>query len=90
MTVLDRVAMKAATTYARLTMASPIYREGDAQFQMTVAAVSDLLYFCAVGIVVMGAMATGSSITFDIAAIAAMIGILATVALSRILTRGRR
>jgi multicomponent Na+:H+ antiporter subunit F len=56
----------------------------------SVAAVSDLLYFCAVGIVVMGAMATGSSITFDIAAIAAMIGILATVALSRILTRGRR
>ena len=29
----------------------------------SVAAVSDLLYFCAVGIVVMGAMATGSSIT---------------------------
>lgn len=42
MTVLDRVAMKAATTYARLTMASPIHREGDAQFEMTVAAVSDL------------------------------------------------
>ncbi len=42
MTVLDRVATKAATTYARLTMASPIYREGDAQFEMTVAAVSDL------------------------------------------------
>lgn len=56
----------------------------------SVAAVSDLLYFCAVGIVVMGALAVGSSITFDVAAIAAMIGILATIALSRILTRGRR
>jgi hypothetical protein len=32
MTVLDRVAMKAATAYARLTMASPILRDGDAQF----------------------------------------------------------
>ncbi|WP_353952123.1 siderophore-interacting protein [Knoellia sp. S7-12] len=42
MTVLDRVAMKAATAYARLTMASPIYRDGDSQFEMTVAAVSDL------------------------------------------------
>jgi NADPH-dependent ferric siderophore reductase len=42
MTVLDRVAMRAATTDARLTMASPIHREGDAQFRMTVAAVSDL------------------------------------------------
>ncbi|SOC56259.1 monovalent cation/H+ antiporter complex subunit F [Ornithinimicrobium cerasi] len=56
----------------------------------SVAAVSDLLYFCAVGIVVMGALAAGSSITFDVAAIASMIGILATIALSRILTRGRR
>lgn len=42
MTVLDRVAMKAATAYARLTMASPIHRDGDAQFEMTVAAVSDI------------------------------------------------
>ena len=54
------------------------------------AAVSDLLYFCAVGIVVMGALAVGSSIVFDVASIAALIGILATIALSRILTRGRR
>ncbi|WP_404386653.1 siderophore-interacting protein [Knoellia locipacati] len=42
MTVLDKVALKAATAYARLTMASPIYRDSDAQFEMTVAAVSDL------------------------------------------------
>lgn len=42
MTVLDKVALKAATAYARLTMASPIYRDADSQFEMTVAAVSDL------------------------------------------------
>lgn len=42
MTVLDRVAMKAATVYARLTMASPIYRDTDSQFEMTVAATRDL------------------------------------------------
>ena len=42
MTVLDKVAVKAATAYARLTMASPIYRDADSQFEMTVAAVSDL------------------------------------------------
>lgn len=42
MTVLDRVAMKAATVHARLTMASPIYRDTDSQFEMTVAATSDL------------------------------------------------
>lgn len=42
MTVLDKVAMKAATAYARLTMASPIYRDADSQFEMTVVAVSDI------------------------------------------------
>lgn len=42
MTVIDRVAMKTATTRARLTMASPVSRELHAQFEMTVAAVTDL------------------------------------------------
>lgn len=42
MTVLDTVAMKAATAHARLTMASPIHRDADSQFEMTVAAVSDI------------------------------------------------
>lgn len=42
MTVLDRVATRAATTRARVTPASPIQRETDAQFEMTVAAVSEL------------------------------------------------
>lgn len=42
MTVLDTVAMKAATAHARLTMASPIHRDAESQFEMTVAAVSDI------------------------------------------------
>lgn len=42
MTVLDRVAAKAASTSARLTMASPISRDAHTQFEVTVAAVSDL------------------------------------------------
>lgn len=54
------------------------------------AAVSDLVYFCAVGTFVLLATLTDSSVIFDVASIAALLGILATVALSRILTRGRR
>jgi len=42
MTVLDRVATKAATAYARLTMASPVYRDSSAQFETTVSRVADL------------------------------------------------
>lgn len=56
----------------------------------SVAAVSDLIYFCGIGMVALGAVLVGSSITMDVLAIGSLLGILATVALSRILTRGRR
>lgn len=56
----------------------------------SVAAVSDLVYFCGIGIVTMGAMLVGSSITMDVISIGSLLGILATIALARILTRGRR
>lgn len=58
--------------------------------EATAAAVSDLIYFCAVGTFIMIAALLDSSVLFDVASIAALLGILATVALSRILTRGRR
>lgn len=58
--------------------------------EATAAAVSDLIYFCAVGTFIMVAALLDSSVLFDVASIAALLGILATVALSRILTRGRR
>lgn len=54
------------------------------------AVIGDLIYFCAVGIFIMLATWYGSVVIFDVIAIAALLGILATIALSRILTRGRR
>ncbi len=58
--------------------------------EATAAAVSDLVYFCAVGTFIMLASLLDSAVVFDVASISALLGILATVALSRILTRGRR
>lgn len=58
--------------------------------EASAAAVSDLVYFCAVGTFVLVATLLDSSVIFDVASISALLGILATVALSRILTRGRR
>ena len=55
----------------------------------TRAVVSDLLYFCAVAIFV-GGMVRDTAVLFDVALIATLSGVLATVALSRMLTRGRR
>lgn len=58
--------------------------------EASAAAVSDLIYFAAVGIFLMAAILVESSVVLDVASISALLGILATVALSRILTRGRR
>jgi multicomponent Na+:H+ antiporter subunit F len=56
----------------------------------SVAAVSDLVYFCAVGTFLMVGLTTESAVLLDVASLAALVGILATVSLARILTRGRR
>lgn len=61
-----------------------------AQDEATSAAVSDLIYFCAIGIFIASAMLRPTSVLFDVASVSALFGILATVALARILTRGRR
>ena len=54
------------------------------------AIISDLVYFAAVGILTMIAMLTSVSIMLDVIFLSSLLGILATIALSRILTRGHR
>lgn len=54
------------------------------------AVVSDLVYFSAIGMLTMIGIDVSSSIILDIIFLASMVGILATIALSRILTRGHR
>jgi multicomponent Na+:H+ antiporter subunit F len=80
------------TTVAILVAAAVLglIRLVTARDEASAAAVADLVYFCAVGIFVMVAMVTDLSVIFDVASISALLGILATVALARILTRGRR
>lgn len=54
------------------------------------AIVSDLMYFSSIGILTMIGIQVSSSIVIDIIFLASMVGILATIALARILTRGLR
>ncbi|MGB3763154.1 MAG: monovalent cation/H+ antiporter complex subunit F [Ornithinimicrobium sp.] len=61
-----------------------------AKDEATAAAVSDLIYFCAIAIFIVSAMLRNTAVLFDVASVSALFGILATVALARILTRGRR
>lgn len=54
------------------------------------AVVGDLVYFSAIGILTLIAMLGGLSIVLDVIFLSSLLGILSTVALSRILTRGHR
>ena len=54
------------------------------------AVVGDLVFFSGVGVLVLVGLVGTSAAAVDAALIAAVLGILATVALARILTRGRR
>ena len=80
----------AALGILAVTAVLGVVRLYTARDDASVAAVSDLVYFCGIGMVALGAVAVGSSITMDVLAIGSLLGILATVALSRILKRGRR
>jgi multicomponent Na+:H+ antiporter subunit F len=54
------------------------------------AAVGDLVYFASLSIFVVVGMTAGTAVLFDVASLGALLAIVATVALARILTRGRR
>lgn len=67
-----------------------ILRLATAQDDATRAAVSDLVYFCAVATLALLGSVAGITVILDVIVLASLVGILATVALARILTRGRR
>lgn len=69
-----------------LGMIAAVRAESDASR----AVISDLLFFAGVSAFVPIAALTGSAVVFDVALLATMLGILTTLALGQILTRGRR
>lgn len=56
----------------------------------TRAVVGDLVFFSCVSILALFGMLYGSNVTVDLALLASILGILSTIALARIMTRGRR
>lgn len=56
----------------------------------TRAVVGDLLFFCATAIFVLVGVLSDTSVLYDVVLLATLCGILATAALSRMLTRGER
>lgn len=56
----------------------------------TRAVVADLTYFCALALFVLFVIRVGSRVAMDVVMLGSLIGILSTVALARLLSRGRR
>lgn len=54
------------------------------------AVVGDLIFFSGIGLLVLLSMLRDSSAVVEAALLASLLGILSTIALARIITRGRR
>lgn len=67
-----------------------LYRVVTATDGASRAVVGDLVYFSAIGIMVLFGVMVRSAAVVDAALISSVLGIVATIALARILTRGER
>lgn len=86
MTAVVAVAMGVLAAAVLLSF----WRIRSADDPASAAVVGDLIFFGAVGLLVVLSMVRDSSAVVDAALLAAMLGILSTIALARIITRGRR
>lgn len=84
------VALWTATIVLALAVFLGLVRVFTATDSATRAVVGDLVFFSCVGILIIQGLLHNSAVAVDAALIASILGILATVALARILTRGRR
>lgn len=67
-----------------------LYLIGRATDLATRAIVGDLVFFAAIGVLLLLGILSDSAAVVDAAFLASLLGILATIALARIITRGRR
>jgi multicomponent Na+:H+ antiporter subunit F len=86
MTVLATVAVVILVVSAVLGIVQVARGPDDASRAVS----GDLLFFCAVAIFLVTGMLRSTSVLFDVALLATLSGVLATAALARMLTRGRR
>lgn len=86
MTIVLSIALAIIGVAALLGVIATMRAESDASR----AVIGDLLFFSAIGAFVPVAVLTRSAVVFDVALLATLLGILATMALGQILTRGKR
>ena len=90
MSPLLTVLLAASTAIVSLSMIVAVGRVLRGPDDATRAVVADLLYFCALALFVLFVIRVGSAVSVDALMIGSLIGALSTVALARLLSRGRR
>ncbi|QCU77677.1 transporter [Citricoccus sp. SGAir0253] len=84
------VVLSVALGVLALAILLGLYRIFTARSAAERAVVGDLVYFAGIGILMIVGIQAGSAVVQDAAMLAGFVGILATIALARILTRGER
>lgn len=84
------VSMWVATGLLAVAIILSLIRLWTGKDAATCAATGDLVFFSAVGILIIQGVMLESEVSVDLAMYSTIIGILATIALARIVTRGRR
>lgn len=90
MSSLLTVLLAASTAIVAASMLVAAFRVMRGPDDATRAVMADLTYFCAIALFVMFVIRSGSAVALDVVLLGSLVGILSTVALARLLTRGRR
>lgn len=90
MSPLLTVLLVISTTIVAASMLVAAFRVMRGPDDATRAVMADLTYFCAIALFVMFVIRTGSAVAMDVVMLGSLLGVLSTVALARLLTRGRR
>ena len=84
------VLLAVSTVIVAASMLVAAFRAFRGPGDATRAVMADLTYFCAVALFVMFVIRSGSAVALDVVMLGSLIGVLSTVALARLLSRGRR
>ena len=90
MSPLLSVLLAVATVIVGASMLVSAFRVLRGPDDATRAVMADLTYFCALALFVLFVIRVGSTVAMDVVMLGSLIGVLATVALARLLSRGRR
>ena len=90
MSPLLTILLGVATVIVAGSMLVAAWRAMRGPGDATRAVMADLSYFCAVALFIMFVIRAGSAVALDVVMLGSLLGVLSTIALARLLSRGQR